>query len=102
MDEVARREWLAVAWATVGHLPADLLKLGCAEARKVADHPSKIVPAIIAETEEMLKRRRELAHYDAPRLAPPVEQYCTPEQAKAILEEYGLQSKFASNREATP
>lgn len=61
MDENARTEWLAAAWETVQHLPADLLAIGAAHARKVADHPSKIVPAIIAETEELLKCRRESA-----------------------------------------
>ena|SRR5690242_572281 len=64
MDEAARREWLAVAWKTIGHLPADLLRIGCAHARKIADHPSKIVPAIMAETTDLLARRRELAKED--------------------------------------
>ncbi len=61
MDEAARGEWLAVAWKTIGHLPPDLLRIGCNHARKAADHPSKIVPAIIRETDELLRRRRELA-----------------------------------------
>jgi hypothetical protein len=62
MTEEAKRDWLAVAWGTVGHLPADLLKLGCEAARKTADHPSKIVPTIIAETERRLQARKETFH----------------------------------------
>ncbi len=49
MDQAARREWLAAAWEVCGHLSSDLLRHGCAHAKEVADHPSKIVPAIIAE-----------------------------------------------------
>jgi len=61
MDEAARREWLAIAWETLKHLPADLLAAGCRKAREVSDHPSKIVPIIIAETSEALERRRRSA-----------------------------------------
>lgn len=59
MTEEARGEWLAVAWQTLKHLPADLLAIGAAKARETADHPSKIVPTIIRETEESLKFRRK-------------------------------------------
>lgn len=59
MTEEARREWLAVAWETLKHLPADLLAAGCRKARQTADHPSKIVPAIIEATSEDIERRRE-------------------------------------------
>lgn len=38
-----------------------MLRSGCAHARQIADHPSKIVPAIIAHTDDWLNRRRELA-----------------------------------------
>jgi hypothetical protein len=59
MEESARREWLLVAWKTLSHLPTDLLKRGCDRARKTADHPSKIVPAILREVQDDLERRRE-------------------------------------------
>lgn len=94
MTEEARREWLAVAWATLKHLPADLLRIGCRKARESCDHPSKIVPAIVAETREDMARRREHLRdampADVPRL-PPGER-CTPEEAAAILAKYGLSS----------
>jgi hypothetical protein len=64
MAEEARRDWLTVAWGTLGHLPADLLIEGCAHARKVADHPAKVVPAIISVTEDRLVRRREYRQSD--------------------------------------
>lgn len=59
MTEEARAEWLAVAWNTLGHLPADLLARGARKARETSDHPSKIVPAILRETQDMLDWRRE-------------------------------------------
>lgn len=58
MSEEARRDWFAVAWKTVGHLPPDLLSMGCEAARKSCDHPAKIVPAIIAATEAWMEARR--------------------------------------------
>jgi hypothetical protein len=90
MTEEAKRDWLAVAWATIGHLPADLLSLGCQQARQTCDHPSKIVPAIIAATEQSLQWRRSVSSgpTDAPRLPKP--DYVKPEEAAAILKEFGL------------
>lgn len=58
MTEEARREWLMVAWETLKHLPADILASGCAAARKTADHPSKIVPAITTATDDWMALRR--------------------------------------------
>lgn len=90
MTEESRRDWLAVAWGTLKDLPADLLTFGCAHARKVCDHPSKIVPAIIAHTAESMERRRQWMRDSMPveRLPPP--DYCTPAQAAEILREFGL------------
>jgi len=98
MSEEARGEWLAVAWATLAHLPADLLAIGCARARETCDHPAKIVPAIVAETRALMARRREAlrqAQPEPPLLDGPV---CTPEQAREILEEHGLASAFGRAR----
>jgi hypothetical protein len=60
MTEEARRDWLLVAWQSLKHLPADLLRSGCHAARQKCDHPSKIVPTIIAETAQSLRWRREM------------------------------------------
>jgi hypothetical protein len=90
MDEAAKADWLAAAWETVGHLPSDLLHIGCAHARKVADHPAKIVPAIISETASLLKARRDNAKPE-PRDMPALSaRPCEPKQAEEILREYGL------------
>lgn len=58
MDVATRREWLASAWGTLKDYPADLIERGCAHARRVADHPAKIVPAILAEVDDALKARQ--------------------------------------------
>lgn len=59
MTEESRRDWLAVAWQTLKEIPPDILVIGARAARLKCDHPSKIVPTIIAETEEMRRWRRE-------------------------------------------
>lgn len=96
MTEEARREWLSVAWQTLRHLPGDLLAAGCDEARKTADHPSKIVPAIIAYAEPRLENRRRVRNDyplgPLPALERPDPNYCTPEEAAKILKEFGLKS----------
>lgn len=38
--------WQAAAAAELSGIPKDLLAIGCAAARRVADHPSKIIPEI--------------------------------------------------------
>jgi hypothetical protein len=97
MTEEGRREWLAVAWATLSHLPADLLSIGCKAARETCDHPSKIVPAIIEATREAMGSRRRIAEWDDPPLALPRPDYVTPAEATKILREFGLKSQFAKN-----
>lgn len=91
MSEEAKRDWLAVAWGTLRHLPPDLLRRGCEKARMTCDHPSKIVPAILAETEQGMKWRREIAEQDGHRpLAIGKPNYCSPEEAREILKAFGL------------
>lgn len=96
MTEEGRREWLSVAWATLGHLPPDLLAIGCKVARETCDHPSKIVPTIIAETQEMMRWRRDAVRDEE---LPPAQlsepDYCTPEQAREILAEFGIDKRVS-------
>ncbi len=88
MTEEARREWLAVAWATLKHLPPDLLAQGCAEARKTADHPSKIVPTITTYAEPRLRdRSRFEREYPS--------QVCLPPPPKHVMERD--RAKFGPN-----
>jgi hypothetical protein len=95
MTEEAKRDWLAVAWATLGDLPPDLLKFGCRKARETCDHPSKIVPTILETTRESMNWRRDTIRDDSglgrPQLPKP--DYCTPEEAAEILREFGIKPK---------
>lgn len=96
MTEADREDWLRAAWQTLDGIPADLLEIGCAHARKVCDHPAKVVPAILSAIDELwAKRKRDLSDVEAALAkmieppAAPVER-CTPEQARAILEAEGI------------
>lgn len=91
-----RNEWVQVARQTLSGIPADLMRRGCAAARKSCRFPSEIVPAIMADVEgEWTRRKRAHAEQEAdrrtrhaPRLAKPDQ--ITPEQAAAVLIEHGL------------
>ena len=72
MNEDARCEWLRAARLTLEGIPGDLLAQGCRKARATCDHPSKIVPAIMADVEQQWgwrrdARRRESAPQTIPR-----------------------------------
>lgn len=84
MTEEARGEWLAVAWETLKHLPPDLLSRGCQKARATCDHPAKIVPAILSETEDQMKWRSETVE-TAPMIAGPAR----PRSATALMDARG-------------
>lgn len=92
MTEEAKRDWLAVAWVTLQHLPADLLASGCKVARETCDHPSKVVPTIVAATKQSLAWREEASRErgEKPRLPSP--DYISPAEASSILREFGLRA----------
>jgi hypothetical protein len=108
MTEEAKAEWLAIAWRTLNHLPADLLAAGCIEARKTADHPSKIVPAILSYADERFTRRsRNFSEYPAALPAPcrksvmdrrgqPMSEADTAE-LNSILESLGATARYRSD-----
>lgn len=53
--------WLMVAADELSDLPADILEIGCGHARRTCTHHAQIIPAIIKETEPMMRTRREMA-----------------------------------------
>ncbi len=109
MSDTDRHEWLVVAYDEIKTIPVCELSIRCAHARKVADHPSKIIPAIFsAPVESYLSARwysdrlksaeAKYANRNAKRLtADNVNSFCTPEEAKKILDEFGLKSVFDGN-----
>lgn len=76
MNEADRIEWLKEAMEVIGDVPQDLLETAAAKAKRVCDHPAKIVPFICKETEEMTIWRRKnlrdaqaaVENFDKPRL----------------------------------
>lgn len=89
MTEESRGEWLAVAWDTLKHLPPDILAIGAKKARQKCDHPAKVVPAIIAETEQMMSWRRQSERWarDEPPVAQIGAEYVKPEEIEQIKRE---------------
>jgi hypothetical protein len=93
---------------TLSHLPSDLLERGCKKARETADHPAKIVPIIMKEVDDDYAWRKRMESsgpsksYFAALNAAPIEQetdYCTAEQARTILQELGIKTKWSVSDE---
>lgn len=61
MTEGERRQWWVAAKAALSGIPHDLLQDGCAYAFRAADHPSKIVKAILDEVGERWESRKRHA-----------------------------------------
>ena len=76
MQEGDRTAWYKAALMTIGDVPLSHLRRACAEARKVCDHPAKIVPFICKFEPDVarwsldnLRNARSLVeNLDAPRL----------------------------------
>jgi hypothetical protein len=90
MSEDDRCEWLRAARLTLEGIPADLLAQGCRKARATCDHPSKIVPAIMADVTDQWRWRKESRPVQAqPEVIPPerrIEQPLTPDQVDEMNE----------------
>lgn len=98
--------WLTAAWAEVSDMPAEAFLAACKEARRIVDHPAKLVPAIIREgalLTDLLNRRyrRELASWEnrnAPRIpAQPEPWEAEREEVAALMAD--LRAKLAANGE---
>jgi hypothetical protein len=93
--------WNATAMEALRGMPSDLLERGCRASHRNADHPSKVVKAIFDEVGSIWSARKR----DAGRLAeleriarerpaaPSGAPIIQPEQATAIIEEFGLRSE---------
>jgi hypothetical protein len=98
------RAWQAAAVEALIGIPADLLEIGCAAAKRACDHPSKILPTILKTVDyrwdtrraDSAKSNRIAAVADRTEEAP-VEQ-CTPKQAADILRETGVAKPAAPAR----
>lgn len=53
MGSDERRTWLVAAWAEIKDIPIGPFLSACNTARKTCDHPSKIVPTIIRDSQEL-------------------------------------------------
>lgn len=100
MNMEARTEWLLAAHVALDGIPEDLIKRGARAAMLKADHPSKIIPAIMAEIEGALELRRASARYVRPQPALPAPIETEQEKAERLeLAELmgGLARKIGAN-----
>lgn len=91
MTTAERGLWLAAAWAEVADIPEAAFLDATAKARKLVDHPAKLVPAIIRESQDFAdilhkRLRREEAQW-ANRNAPRLKDQKTPEPWEQDREE---------------
>lgn len=104
MGQTERRVWMEAAFGALRHLPIDVIEKGAATARQRADHPSKIVPAIIAAAEpEIAWRRRQHEGRPAPANALPAPggERCTRGELDEICKRHGV-GRYADDRAPDP
>ena len=90
-----RNAWVQVARATLSGMPADLLAIGCKEARRRCRFASEIVPTIVEATQSLWDHRKQQLAYQqqayANRFAPKIEKPTYPpiprEETQRILRE---------------
>ncbi|KQN12018.1 hypothetical protein [Sphingomonas sp. Leaf28] len=92
MDEDSQDTWFEAARIALDGIPIGLLQRGAEAAMQKADHPSKVVPAIMAEISEAWARRKRLA---APVAAArsnalPEPDRCTPAEAAEIIASFKI------------
>jgi hypothetical protein len=69
MSAEDRDAWVKVARATLSGMPADLLAVGCKEARKRCRFASEIVPTIIETVEDNWEHRQQQLKWERARFA---------------------------------
>ena len=60
MGQDERRTWIDAAFTALRHLPIDVIEAGARVAARTADHPSKIVPAVIAAADGEIAWRKRM------------------------------------------
>jgi hypothetical protein len=91
-----RKEWLAVAMQTLSGIPADLLEIGCYEARRRCRFPSEIVPTILEVVGRRWQWRKDDARLEYARLNPPPPEpkpeYVDPAEVRKLIRSIGSQA----------
>jgi hypothetical protein len=92
MDEDSQDTWFEAARIALDGIPIGLLQRGAEAAMQKADHPSKVVPAIMTEIGEAWARRKRLAARVADVQAPalPEPDRCTPAEAAEIIARFKI------------
>lgn len=65
------KDWIMVAYDSLCHLPLPIFEQGVRSARLICDHPSKIVPAVVAQTRDALAWHNSRKNGPLLRLVPP-------------------------------
>lgn len=89
--------WMSAAEQALKHLPADLIERGAAIALTTADHPSKIVPAIIAAVKDDLAWRKRTEHLARPKALPRKDVVADEERSEVAQMMHDLAEKMRAN-----
>ncbi|TCM21499.1 hypothetical protein EDF56_101163 [Novosphingobium sp. PhB165] len=71
MTSKEAEDWLDAAFDALAHLPLHIFRDGIRAARLTCDHPSKIVPAVVAATKDALAWHNRPKHPPVLRLVAP-------------------------------
>lgn len=85
-----QRVWMNAAFKALAEYPMDLIEKGALEAMKVADHHSKIVPAIISAISSDWSFRKRTAHL--PPAPPPRDMFLLEDTPRIVYDDAKLLS----------
>lgn len=101
MGSDERRTWLVAAWAEIKDIPIGPFLSACNTARKICDHPSKIVPTIIRDSQELTavirRNQREESSRERIALPAPYREEPDEEQMEVAAMMRDLMSKLRAN-----
>lgn len=92
MDEDSQDTWFEAARLALDGIPIGLLERGVAAAMQKADHPAKVIPAIMAEVSGAWARRQRLAapSFELSVPALPEPDRCTSAEAAELIERFKI------------